>query len=134
MECTTNDSDRRRYNYRVLIAMAFYAVFLVADIWIFRHDHPTRVLAYLLAILPALPIIGILATAGFYLAEVKDEFQRTITIQSMLWSIGGTLAVTTVWGFLESFAEVRHLELIWVFPIFCFFMIISGQLVKLRYR
>jgi hypothetical protein len=114
--------------------MAFYALFLIVDLWIFRHAHPDRMLACALAILPALPIIGVLAIAGLYLAEVNDEFQRAMTIQSMLWSIGGTLAVTTVWGFLESFAQTPRLELIWVYPIFCLFVAVSHQLVKLRYR
>jgi hypothetical protein len=134
MESTTKSSAGRRYTYRVLVAMALYCVFLVADVWIFRHYHPAAGLAWLLALLPALPIIGVLAAAGLYLAEVKDEFRRAIMVQSMLWSMGGTLAVTTVWGFLESFAQVRHIEWIWVFPIFCVFVPISGVVVGWKYR
>jgi hypothetical protein len=133
MKSATNNPASRRYTYRILVANALFFVFLVTDIVIFRHDHPTRVLAYALAVLPALPIIAVLAAFGFYLAELKDEFQRMIKVQSMLWSIGGTLVVTTVWGYLESFAQVKHLELIWVYPIFCLFMAISAVLVKRRY-
>jgi hypothetical protein len=114
--------------------MTLYLVFLVPDVWIFRHYHPAAGLTWLLAILPALPIIGVLAATGLYLAEVKDEFRRAIMVQSMLWSIGATLAVTTVWGFLESFAQVRHIEWIWVFPVFCFFVPISSALVRWKYR
>ena len=134
MECTTKDSADRRYTYRVLVAMALYFVFLGADIWIFRHYHPAAGLTWLLAMLPALPILAVLAAFGLYLAEVKDEFRRAIMVQSMLWSIGATLAVTTVWGFLESFAQVRHIEWIWVFPVFCFFVPISSALVRWKYR
>jgi hypothetical protein len=134
MEGKPNNPARRRYIYRVLAAMALYFVFLVTDVVIFRHRHPAGVLAYALAILPALPILAVLAAFGLYLAELKDEFRRMVLVQSMLWSIGATLAVTTVWGFLESFAQVPHLELIWVYPVFCFFFTIFAQLVKLKYR
>lgn len=134
MEYTTKGSAGQRYTYRVLVAMALYFVFLVADIWIFRHHHPAVGLTWLLAVLPAFPIFGVLAAAGLCLAEVKDEFRRAIVVQSMLWSMGATLAVTTVWGFLESFAQVRHIEWIWVFPIFCVFVPISSALVRWKYR
>ena len=39
-------------------------------------------------LLPAIPIIGIIAVVGLYLAEEKDEFQRNLLIQSMLWGLG----------------------------------------------
>jgi uncharacterized YccA/Bax inhibitor family protein len=134
MEASTKNLARQRYRLRALAALSLYTVFLVADLWTFRHHHPAVVCAWLLAILPALPIIAVLAAFGLYLVELKDEFQRMIKVQSMLWSIGATLAVTTVWGFLESFVQAPHLESIWIYPIFCFFMAISVQLVKLRYR
>jgi hypothetical protein len=52
----------------------------------------------------------------------------------MLWSIGGTLSVTTVWGYLEAFAHIRRLELLWVYPIFVVFQVISSLVVRWRYR
>lgn len=134
MNCTTSNPASRRYTYRVLTANSFFFIFLVSDIVIFRHRHPAGILAYVLAVLPALPILAVLAAFGLYLVEVKDEFRRAIMVQSMLWSIGATLAVTTVWGFLESFAQVRHIEWIWVFPVFCFFVPISSALVRWKYR
>jgi len=71
---------------------------------------------------------------GLYLAEEKDEFQRTVLIQSMLWGMGATLAVTSVWGFLENFVQVAHFDLYLVFPLFCFFVGVFTPLVKARYR
>jgi hypothetical protein len=52
----------------------------------------------------------------------------------MLWGTGATLAATTVWGFLENFVHVPHLQLFLVFPLYCFFWGISSSLVQLRYK
>jgi xanthosine utilization system XapX-like protein len=134
MTCKTNNPAVRQFLYRFVATMLVYAGCIVVAVWSFVHQHPTGVLAYLLAVLPALPIIAMLALFGLYLREEKDEFQRTVLIESMLWSIGATLAVTTVWGFLENFVQVPHLDLYLVFPLFCFFVGISRPLLKMRYR
>ena len=100
----------------------------------FSAYHPTGLLAWLLAVLPALPLTGLLAIFGLYLAEEKDEFQRFIGVQSMLWGIGGTLAVTNIWGFLESFVHLRHLNPILDAVIFWIFVGISLPFLLRRYR
>jgi hypothetical protein len=85
-------------------------------------------------VLPALPLIGALVGTGAYLTEEKDEFQRNLLIQSLLGGIGATLAATTVWGYLEDFTHVPHLDLILVYPAFWLFVAFSIPVVKLRYQ
>jgi Na+/H+-dicarboxylate symporter len=134
MLCSTSNPATRRYTVRFFIAMALYCAFLFTAVWSFRHYHPVGPLAYLLAVLPAIPIVACLVIVGIYLAEEKDEFQRNLFIQSAVCGIGATLAVTTVWGFLELFIPVAHFQLYLVFPMFWFFVGLSTPLVKLRYR
>jgi hypothetical protein len=134
MICTTDNPAKRRYSARFRIVMTVYVVFLLLTVWVFKHYHPTGVAAYLLAVLPALPIVAMIVFGGLYLAEEKDEFVRNVTIQSLLWGIGGTLAITTVWGFLEDFANVPRLDLYLVFPLFWFLVGASTPFVKRRYR
>lgn len=134
MICLVNNLAVRRYLYRLLGMMLIYVLFLFLAVWGFKHWHLTGGLAYLLAIFPSLPIIGGMVVVGLYLTEEKDEFQRTVLIQSMIWSIGATLSVTTVWGFLENFVQVPHLDLYQVFPLFCFFVGIFTPFLKARYR
>jgi uncharacterized YccA/Bax inhibitor family protein len=134
MICSTNTAAKRRYMRRFTVSMLLYAVFLVLAVWVFVHYHPIGPLAWLLAVLPALAIIGQIAAFGFYLAEEKDEFQVVIGVKSMLWGIGGTLAVTVTWGFLENFVHLRHLELILIYPLFCILSGLALGLLQLRYR
>jgi hypothetical protein len=51
-------------------------------------------------------------------SEEQDEFQRMVVVRAMLWGIGLTLAITTVWGFIETFANAPHFPLYLVFPLF----------------
>ena len=134
MICTPPTPAVRRYNRRFIASMLVYCALILFTVWTFKHRPPTGVLAWLLAILPSLPIIGGLAAAGLYLVEEKDEFQRTIFVESMLMGIGVTLAVTTVWGFLENFLHVPHFDLYLVFPFFWFIVGVSTPLLKARYR
>lgn len=134
MNCMPNNPATRRYVRRFAPTMSLYVVFILLAAWVFKHHHLIGPAAYLLALLPALPIIGIIVIVGLYLAEEKDEFQRNLLIQSMIWSIGATLAITTVWGFLETFAGTPHIDLYFVFPLFWFFVGVSTALLKLRYR
>jgi hypothetical protein len=124
----------RRYTFRFFAAMMLYCAFLFIAVWMFRHNHPSGVFAYALAILPSVPIIASIAVVGVYLAEEKDEFVRNLFIQSAVWGIGATLAATSVWGFLEFFVPVPHFDLYLVFPMFWVFVGISSAVVRLRYR
>ncbi|HMD78340.1 MAG TPA: hypothetical protein VKG86_13315 [Terracidiphilus sp.] len=134
MNCSTNNPAARRYMWRFSVTMLLYILFLVLAVWVFVHHHPTGPLAWLLALLPALAIIGQIAAFGMYLAEEKDEFQVALGVKSMLWGIGGTLAVTVVWGFLENFVHLRHLDLILVYPLFCILSGLAFGLLYMRYR
>jgi uncharacterized YccA/Bax inhibitor family protein len=134
MPCSTNNPAKSRYMRRFSLSMLLYVLFLVTAVWVFVHHHPTGPLAWLLAILPALAVIGQIVAFGLYLREEKDEFQVALGVQSMLWGIGGTLSVTVTWGFLENFLQLRHLDLIWIYPIFCALSGIAYGLQQLRYK
>jgi hypothetical protein len=126
-------SPIRRYQVRQLACMAAYVIVLGAVIRAFRTP-PTGPSKYLLAVLPALPILGIVFAIGRYLAEEQDEFLRLKTVLLLLGGLALTLGSTTVWGFLEGFAGAPHLPLFWVFPIFCLGMMLTLPVVAWRYR
>jgi hypothetical protein len=134
MQCLPITKAGRRYIYRLAPTMAIYIAFLFLAKWSFHHLHPTGLVVYLLAVLPALPLIGSLAIVGLYIAEESDDFERSIIVQSMLWGLGGALSVSTIWGSLEDFASAPHLSTFYVFLFFWIFMGISQPFIRMRYR
>jgi hypothetical protein len=100
----------RRYNRRVLWLSLLYALFLLAAVYAFKHHLLAGAAAYFVAVLPALPIIGIFAAIGLYLAEEQDEYVRMLMVRQTLWASGFALSLATIWGFLESFELVGHVE------------------------
>jgi len=101
---------QRRYNKRVIVLSLIYAVALLGAVYGFKHHLLTGPIAYVAAVLPALPIIGIFAAIGLYLVEEQDEYVRMLMIRQTLWASGFALSLTTIWGFLESFDLVGHVE------------------------
>ncbi|MEA3065338.1 MAG: hypothetical protein QOJ27_1790 [Sphingomonadales bacterium] len=110
-------SDRtpaqRRYNKRVLALSLLYAVFLIGVSWLFRRNDPAGALAFLLALLPALPLVGIFVAMGRYLVEERDEYLRMVVARQSLIATGFTLIVTTCWGFLQSFGQLPNVDFYW---------------------
>jgi hypothetical protein len=134
MFCIPEGAASRRYLYRFAPAMGLYLLFLYISVKAFRHLHPTGAFAYGLAILPALPLIATIIIVGIYLVEEQDEFQRNLFIQSVLWGIGLSMAVMTVWGFLELLAGIPHFQTYLAYPLFWTFVGAATPLLKLRYR
>ena len=100
----------KRYNVRVVWLSLLYAAFLMGSIYAFNHGLVSGAPAYLAAILPALPIIGIFAAIGRYLIEEDDEYVRMLMVRQTLWASGFALSLATIWGFLESFGLAGHID------------------------
>lgn len=109
----------RRYMRRFAPAMASYVVLILGVSFWLKHAPPAAPLLYLAAILPALPLLVVIWAIGRYLVEEADEYQRALHVQSVLWGAGVTLALATVWGFLEMYARAPHVPAYWGFTLFC---------------
>jgi uncharacterized YccA/Bax inhibitor family protein len=103
-----------RYNKRVVVLSLIYSALLIGAVYGFKHHLVSGAFAWIVAILPALPIIGIFAAIGLYLVEEQDEYVRMLMVRQTLWASGFSLSIATVWGFLESFELVSHVEVYWV--------------------
>ena len=106
----TSRSALRRYNRRVIVLMLIYTAVLMFAVYGFSRHLLSGPFAYLVAILPALPIIGVFAAMGRYLVEETDEYVRMLTVRQTLYATGFALSIATVWGFLEAFDLVGHIE------------------------
>ena len=134
MESKFSNSVNRRFHRRSLVVMVLYVLSLAVMSLAIDHLHPKGMALYLLALLPALPIVAAIVIIALYLSEQKDEFVRTLQIESMLWGVGATLTVTTIWGALEKFAHIRPMSLFLVYPLCCVFVFLARVVVKRRYR
>ena len=91
----------KRYNWRIIWLNLLYCAFLLPAVYGFKHHLILGAAAWIVAILPAIPIIGIFAAMGRYLVEEQDEYVRMLMVRQMLWAMGFTLSVATIWGFLD---------------------------------
>jgi len=121
----------KRYNMRMIWLSLLYAIFLIAAVYGFKHQLFSGAAAYVAAILPALPIIGIFAAMGRYLIEEQDEYVRSLMVRQTLWASGFTLSLATIWGFLDNFALVGHVDGYWVVVVWYFGLAIGSAMNKL---
>ena len=100
---------QRRYTRGVLLLSVAYALILFGTVGFFRN-HPgiADPSAYVIAALPALPIVGIVAAVGRYMVEERDEYLRMLMVRQALIATAITLAVATVWGFVEDAGLAPH--------------------------
>lgn len=121
----------RRYNWRVVWLSLLYVVFLLGAVFALKLDLATGPLAYLVAVLPALPVIGIIAAIGRYLVEEEDEYVRMLMVRQTLWASGFSLSAATIWGFLESFDLIGRVDGYYVVIVWFFGLGVGGIVNKL---
>jgi hypothetical protein len=93
----------RRYMIRLIVLVSLYLVTLLAAVLTFKANAVSGAPAVVLAILPALPIIGVFWAVMRFLIEEPDEFMRMLLVRQCLVATGFCLTIMTVWEFLQNF-------------------------------
>lgn len=96
----------RNYLRRLAGFMVVYIALIFAVSTVFRTAPPTGGLAWIVAVLPALPILGVFWTIARLLIEETDEYIRMMFVRQSLIATAFCLSVMTVWEFLQNFAVV----------------------------
>jgi hypothetical protein len=112
----------RRYALRFLPAMFGYVVLLMLAVWYAKQAAPTGIVAWAIAIAPALPLLLAIRAIFLLPREEDDEYQRDRLYRAYAWATGATLAICTIWGFLDMFSVVSHAEMWVAFPIWAMSM------------
>lgn len=94
------------YLRRLAIFMVIYVALIFAVGTVFRTAPPTGVLAWVVAVLPALPILGVFWTIFRLLAEETDEYLRMMFVRQSLFATAFCLSIMTVWEFLQNYDVV----------------------------
>jgi len=115
--CTT--PAQRNYFRRFIPLMVAYVVILLGAVWLKRDFQPGPAITIFLALLSALPLLGVVWTFARVLVEEKDEYQRSLLVRQIIVATGFMLSATSVWGFLEDFGQAPHLPLYWAFILWC---------------
>jgi hypothetical protein len=111
---------QRRYTLRVSAAMAAYIVTLTAALRFVGHGNVTGPAAYALALLPGLSVAAVFWAIGRLLVEETDEYMRMLLVRQSLVATGFTLTIATMWGFLENFDLVPHVDAFYIAPLWFF--------------
>jgi hypothetical protein len=107
----------RRYNRRMLVVSFGYLLALFITLGVTQRVEVQRPLLWVLALLPAIPIVGMIIAIGRLLVEETDEYQRMRMVRASLVATGLVLTLASLWGFLEMFKLVPHIWLWAIFPV-----------------
>lgn len=117
----TQTSASRRYVVRTVAFMSGYVAINVAAIFGAFDDIGSPVAAWGLALAVSAPVVGqIWATLS--LMRESDEFVRAVTAKQFILAAGLAMAIASVWGFGESYADAPHIPAWIIYPLFwaCF--------------
>lgn len=111
----------KRYVVRTMAFMTGYVAINVLAIFGAFDEIIGRPVAWALALAVAAPVIGQL-WATLSLMNESDEFVRALTARQFILSAGAAMALATVWGFGESYANAPHIPAWMIYPLFwaCF--------------
>ncbi len=110
----------RRYIARMAVAMAIYLVTLFLGETLIEGGAVDGLLLWGLAVLPGLAIIGAIYALGLYIVEESDEFLRMLVVRQALIATGIALGFASIWGFLENYGLVAHVDAYWIVVIWFF--------------
>ena len=105
---------QRRHSRRVLFAAIAYAAVLIPSVYLVAQLHVGQPWQTVLAILTALPVVGMFASYGRYLSEETDEYQRMLVVRRMLTATTVTMCLAVVWGFLTELGGMAPIASYWL--------------------
>ena len=94
----------KRYRRTVFLEMAAFLVITWAVSHFVKVHSLSTVELYVLAALPSIPVFGVLLAMGIYLQEEEDEYERYITVHSLLWGAGAMVGLSAFLSILRGFA------------------------------
>ena len=111
----------RRYVVRTMAFMSGYVAINVMAIFGAFDDIASPLAAWGLALAVSAPVVGqIWATLS--LMNESDEFVRALIAKQFIIASGLAMAIASVWGFGESYANAQHIPAWLIYPLFwaCF--------------
>jgi hypothetical protein len=105
---------QRAHTRRIAWLLLVYAIVLPPLVWLRAHRHVADEVLLLMALVAALPVLGIFASWGRYLSDERDEYHQAITLRRIAVATNATMGAAVVWGFLQAFGVMPLVEAYWV--------------------
>lgn len=121
-----------RYTKGIMIASVAYMLGLGLAITIHDRSGLEGLTGFIIAMLPVVPIFGMIYVMGRYLAEEQDEYLRYRAVTASMVGLALVLGVGSFWGFLETFEMVPHVPGWWAVPIWAVGMGLGQFWLKIR--
>lgn len=119
----------RRYVIRMALLMGAYLLILFGVTSRFHNGGVDSTQAFILALLPGLPIVGVFWAIGRLLIELNDEFMRMLMVRQIIIAAGFSMSIAAVHGFLSTFEVVSKVDAYW-WPVAFFFGLFIGQVAN----
>lgn len=105
VDCSGPTPASQRLGGMISLWMGAYVAAVVLISWVVEiEDWPLWARAGA-ALLPALPIGGVIHALIRHLDSEPDEYQRLLTTRAVLIGAGATFFLVTAWGYLEKYAD-----------------------------
>ncbi|WP_114521304.1 hypothetical protein [Altererythrobacter sp. ZODW24] len=132
--CGTISPAIATYTKGIMITSFAYIVGLGIAVSMNNRMELTGITAFLIALLPVIPILGMVYVMGKYLIDEKDEYLRHRAMIANVVGLGAVLSIGSFWGFLETFEIVPHVPGWWSVPIWAIGMGFAQGWMSLRDR
>jgi len=129
----TTATPARRYIWRMLAASVVYLSSLFLASYVIEVANPPTSVAVALAIVPGIAVVGYIWAIGRLIVELEDEFLKMLAIRQALIATAIALSLASVWGFLEKFELVAHVDAFWWPTIWFFGLGIGAVSNKIKY-
>lgn len=123
---------QRRLSRRVIVAALLYAAVLIPVAYVIRHGVIGGEWRMMLALLPAVPLIGIFASYGRYLSEETDEYIRMLVVRQILSATMVAMVCAVVWGLLADLGGAPHIATGWIAVVWLTAQGVSALFAKIR--
>jgi hypothetical protein len=123
-----------RYTKGMAATALLYVLGLGLAITLDQRMELSGAMAFLVALLPIGPTLGMIWVMGRYLVEEQDEYLRHRAMIASLVGLGVVLAVGSFWGFLETFGLVPHVPSWWAVPVWAIGMGLGQAWMALRVK
>jgi hypothetical protein len=85
-----------------VVLVVYELVFVGTMFWVDRAK-PAGTMLFMIALLPTLTVLGLIATLGRYLGEEVDEFHRQLVVRCLLWGVAAVMTSVCFHCFLQLF-------------------------------